>query len=148
MGNTETAERISSGSGSAENEPVDQKSTTKDEFESSTREALHDNQELCKLNLERVVSAVPLSVRPSKIHNMGSGLFVDSDIGASREIYHVVPMMHALKSDNNNYCHHCLKDTRGMLGRPPQTIKAMPCARCKVARYCSKVIPLNIIITS
>ncbi|AEO58286.1 hypothetical protein MYCTH_33039, partial [Thermothelomyces thermophilus ATCC 42464] len=108
------------------------------EFKPSRREALHDNSELCKLNLERVVSAVSLEIRPSKIHNMGSGLFVSSEIGAGREIYHVLPMMHAVKPGNDNYCHHCLKDTGDMLGRPPQTVKAMPCARCKIARYCSK----------
>ncbi|KAL2166246.1 hypothetical protein VTG60DRAFT_3086 [Thermothelomyces hinnuleus] len=138
MGNTETTERSSAENDSPENETPDQGTKVENEFKPSTREALHDNQELCKLNLERVVSAVPLEIRPSKIHNVGSGLFVGSEIGAGREIYHVVPMMHAVKPGNDNYCHHCLKDTGDMLGRPPQTIKAMPCARCKIARYCSK----------
>ncbi|KAL2163927.1 hypothetical protein VTH06DRAFT_3139 [Thermothelomyces fergusii] len=138
MGNTKTTERSSADHGTTESEIAKQGTTPEDEFKPSKREVLHDNQELCRLNLERVVPTVPLEIRPSKIDNTGSGLFVGSEIGANSEIYRVVPMMHALKPGNDHYCHHCLKDTEDMLGRPPQTVKAMPCTGCKVARYCSK----------
>ncbi|KAK3290508.1 uncharacterized protein B0H64DRAFT_332077 [Chaetomium fimeti] len=109
-----------------------------DDFKPSQREALHEDQKLCKWNLDRIVSTVPLKIQSSGICN-GSGLFAGADIPAGREIYHVAPIMHTLSAGNPSFCSHCLKDTQEVLGGPSKdNEETKACANCKVARFCSK----------
>ena len=110
-----------------------------DDFTPSPRVALHENQELCKHNLEAVVRCVPLEIRASNIC-MGSGLFMAAEVAAGREIYHITPTMHVLDAGNSSICSHCLIDTQEVMGGPTKAnLETKACASCRVARFCSKV---------
>jgi hypothetical protein len=109
------------------------------DFTPSPRVALHENQKLCKKNLESIVWCVPVEIRASNIC-MGSGLFVGEGISAGREIYHVTPTMHVLDATNASICFYCLVDTQEVMGGANKANqKTMACASCRVARFCSKV---------
>lgn len=110
-----------------------------DDFEPSQRESMHEDDKLCKWNLKRVTSTAPLEIRSSIICK-GSGLFAGAAIPAGREIYHVVPIMDAITADNPSVCSYCLKDSQEVLGGPSKTNEeAKACAKCRAARFCSKV---------
>lgn len=110
-----------------------------DDFEPSRHERMHEDEKLCKWNLGRVVSTVPLQIRSSLICK-GSGLFAAAAIPAGREIYHVVPIMDAISADNSSFCSYCLKDTQEVLGGPSKANEeAKACSSCRAARFCSKV---------
>jgi SET and MYND domain-containing protein len=110
-----------------------------DDFKPSQRETMHEDEKLCKWNLGRVVSTVPLEIRSSFVCN-GSGLFAGAAIPAGREIYHAVPILDAVSADNSSFCSYCLKDTQEVLGGPSKANEeAKACSNCKAARFCSKV---------
>lgn len=110
-----------------------------DDFTPSPRDPLHAHPDLCKANLERLVTDIPLEIRASNISS-GSGLFPGADIEAGREIYNVYPAMKVLEANNDSFCHYCFEDSQPVLGgasKPKQPTKA--CTGCNVARFCHKV---------
>lgn len=109
-----------------------------DDFVPPPRDALHTVPDLCEANLKRVVSTVPLQIRPSAI-STGSGLFAGGEVDVGCEIYHVYPTMAAIHAGNESFCHNCLKDTRDPIGGDQKEPEIKTCSACKVARFCSKV---------
>ncbi|KAH6631325.1 hypothetical protein F5144DRAFT_592358 [Chaetomium tenue] len=111
-----------------------------DDLEPSRRECIHDDEKLCKWNLNRLVSSFPLEIRSSTICK-GSGLFTSAAIPEGHEIYHVLPTMDNITADNPSFCSYCLKNTQEVLGGPSKANEeTKACSRCKVARYCSKFV--------
>ncbi|KAK0621779.1 hypothetical protein B0T17DRAFT_462455, partial [Bombardia bombarda] len=115
-----------------------------DDFTPPPRDPLHSNPQLCRDLLSTIKSAVPLAIRSSKI-SPGSGLFVEKEIEASREIYRSFPLMACVDTAvNNNHtvCHYCLRDTKEPLSGGDKVDgvyeEAKACSACKVARFCSK----------
>jgi SET and MYND domain-containing protein len=110
-----------------------------DDFTPSPRDALHTNADLCKANLKRIVSSVPLKIWSSAI-STGSGLFAGAEVDKGHEIYHVYPTMAAIDAGNQSFCHNCLKNTHHTLGgEQKDELKTKACSACRVVRFCSKV---------
>jgi SET and MYND domain-containing protein len=110
-----------------------------DDFQPLPRDALHMNADLCKANLKRIVSSVPLKIWSSAI-STGSGLFAGAEVDKGCEIYHVYPTMAAVDAGNQSFCHNCLKNTDHALGGGQKgEMETKACSACRVARFCSKV---------
>jgi hypothetical protein len=110
-----------------------------DDFTPSPRDFLHTHPDLCKYNLDRLKTDVPLEIRASNI-SPGSGLFAGAKIEAGREIYNVFPITKVLNANNESFCHNCFEDSQPMLGgasKPKPPTRA--CTGCNVARFCGKV---------
>lgn len=120
----------------------------------SHRKPIHQQPKLCDHILSHAAkSDVSLRIGESSIPQAGSGLFAVNDIPAGSEIFHTSPLITVAESAHRGICDFCFLNSYSSVNRNGRFYgnaeddvrpEITRCGACRVARYCSKVIPVKL----